>query len=182
MAEPRFLLVWGCTKNGVSLPAWPTAAGQAAGGPDGCWSSWRLLGANNRELGRGAVVYPDDASCLSDLYRGQAGAIDAHSESVQQGGQWTWRLSVDGVPFAVAPRAYQRQRECHYSFQQFLLGLVSARVPAQTGSAAPEKRLGHCLATRSTSCGRQLWAPPSPGDPGKHVRYVGRSFRVAPVT
>lgn len=132
MSEPRFRLVRGCTQNGRSAPVWPTAQDPfaVAGRADGYWCSWRMLGANNRELGRGAMVYDSERECLDALAAGQAGAVSSLPATLLADGQWTWQLDVDGERFAVAGRSYLRQRECRYSFGQFLLALVSARILA----------------------------------------------------
>lgn len=47
-------------------------------------------------------------------------------------GCWFWRLESADGPIAAAGRAYQRQRECHYSLEQFQRATPAAAVAVQT--------------------------------------------------
>jgi hypothetical protein len=145
MSEPRFRLVRGTTHDGLSVPVWPTALDPFAvlNRSDGPWWSWRLLGANNRELGRGGSVHDSADECLTSLADNQAKVPLAKPVTLFVEGRWTWQFQLDGEPFAVAGRAYQRQRECRYGFGQFLVALVSTRVPADADGGPGEVDLPH---------------------------------------
>jgi hypothetical protein len=95
------------------------------------WTAWRLLGRNNRELGRSADTYPTVPECVAAVTALRAGALSASRLlSVDaEHGKWFWRLEVDGVPTVVSSRSYQRQRECLYSLDQFLAAVIEAEPP-----------------------------------------------------
>lgn len=150
MSQPRFLIVFGRTRQGVSTPEWPTVDDPFAvrNRPDGGWFSWRLLSGNNRELGRGASAHETELGCLAAITRSQIRAeLCVTLVGARPTGQWWWQLELDGERIAVAGRVYQRQRECRYNLGQFLLALPVARIPlpsagdpGEAGSVVPLHR------------------------------------------
>jgi len=120
MARPRFLFVVGAAEVGrkwvAGVATVPTEPGDQTG-----WVGWRLLGGNNRELGRSAVVYPDLAACRAAVERLQAQeeAAEVAVAAEPASGQWWWRLDLAGRAVAVSARSYHRQRECLYNLRQF---------------------------------------------------------------
>lgn len=133
----RFHLVSGRRRYGVCVPGWPDPD---PGAPDGPWFAWRLLGGNNRELGRSARVLPSAADCRTAIETVQRRIQDltpaVHTEP--SGNRWTWRLDLDGVTVVVASRSYHRQREAQYNLGQFFACAAGAEVgePAPPGSRA----------------------------------------------
>ena len=92
---------------------------------------WRLLGGNNRELGRSPVWYPDVDSCreaVRSLKREIGGVTSAITAAARPGGAWSWRLAVSGTPVAVAGRHYHRQRECAYNLNHFVAAVPDAMI------------------------------------------------------
>jgi hypothetical protein len=116
VAVPRFLFV-----SGVRGEADLTRATGV---------SWRLLGGNNRELGRSAQVFSGLEAChLSALdvqQRVSMATPELRSEAAT--GRWTWQLRLDGEPVAIAGRAYLRLRECQYNLAQFIAFAPAAGV------------------------------------------------------
>ena len=113
MAVPRFLFVSG--------------AQASRGEPRGELTrltgvSWRLLGGNNRELGRSAIPFAELDACHVAAMRVRERVADATVElrSEQATGRWTWQLRLDGEPVAIAGRSYLRLRECQYNLGQFI--------------------------------------------------------------
>lgn len=108
MAQPRFQLIPGGRLAHASV---------SAGGGVG----WRLLGANNRELGRSAVSYADAEDALAALGRVRrlAHLGDAHVVHDQVTGLWAWHLDDDGVLVATSGRGFRHERECRYNLEQF---------------------------------------------------------------
>ncbi|MEU8758664.1 hypothetical protein [Streptomyces sp. NPDC048659] len=108
---------------------------------------WRLVGANHRELGRGAQEYADPAECRAALLRLRERVADtratlATADTAAGGtGGWAWRLELDGRPVAVAGRTYQRQRDCQFNLGQFLHALPVAEL-AEPAPARPRVRPG----------------------------------------
>ncbi|MGW1884825.1 hypothetical protein [Streptomyces sp. NPDC001970] len=91
---------------------------------------WRLVGANNRELGRGAEAFGSLAECqaaVGELREKVAGARLLMSMS-DAASNWTWRVEIEGRVFAVAGRPYLRQRECQFNLNQFLAAVPVAQL------------------------------------------------------
>ncbi|MFC1403806.1 MULTISPECIES: hypothetical protein [Streptacidiphilus] len=131
MGQARFLIV--TRPVSPSVPAGEFAAGAR--------TVWRLLGPNNRELGRGAAGFDTPERCLEAVLRLRA---DAHRAVVaalriQPGAMWAWRLSVDDLPVAASGRAYRRQRECQYNLTQFIDAVPLAELPRRKPEFAEAK-------------------------------------------
>lgn len=116
MAQPRFQLV-------------PGARMVSADGTAGV--GWRLLGANNRELGRSALASPDAEAALGDIARARRLAREGEGHIVHERrtGHWAWHLDDEGEVVAVSGRGFRYERECRYNLEQF-------RAAAPTAPAA----------------------------------------------
>lgn len=91
---------------------------------------WRLVGANNRELGRSAQPYVDARACRAGVTLLQRQLPQLTPAVWSDGrGRWLWRLDVDKRPVAIAARSYLRQREAHYNLELFLASIPVARSP-----------------------------------------------------
>ncbi|MFF8376146.1 hypothetical protein ACF07V_08470 [Streptomyces sp. NPDC015661] len=92
--------------------------------------SWRLVGANNHELGRGPELHRGHAACSAAVTRLRAGLDRAvpHVAMTSADGTWTWQLAVDQRCVAVSARAFRRQRECRDSLGLFLAAAVEGQV------------------------------------------------------
>jgi hypothetical protein len=148
MSQPRFLIVFGRTSQGISSPEWPTVEDPFAvrNRLDGHWFSWRLLSGNNREIGRGASVYETELGALAAITRSQIRAeLCAPMVSARPTGQWWWQLELDGERIAVSGRVYQRQRECRYNLAQFMLALPAARIPLPFGTSRQDGQIDGCV-------------------------------------
>jgi len=119
MALPRVLVVRG---GSLTAGADPSA--------DREWYAWRLIGRNNRELGRSAAIHPDVATCRADVTRLQVAAprLSRFVVADLDQGLWRWRLESSGEVRAVSARLYNRRRECLYSLDQFLVALPVAAI------------------------------------------------------
>ena len=91
---------------------------------------WRLIGANNRELGRSPAAYASLREC-----RAAVGRLKEGVEQLRVGFQisgttmtWTWRLELDGQEVATSGRPYQRQREAHHNVALFVAAVPLAEV------------------------------------------------------
>jgi len=106
MTQPRFQLI-----PGARLMA----------GTGGSGVGWRLLGSNNRELGRSASAYADAESALAAIGRVRELAPDgeAHIGHDPSTGLWAWHLDDDGVLAATSGRGFRHERECRYNLDQF---------------------------------------------------------------
>ena len=105
MAQPRFQLVPGGRLSGGSV-----------GGV-----GWRLLGANNRELGRSSLSYVDAEAALASIGRVRAlvSSGEAHIVHDRGTGLWAWHLDDAGALVANSGRGFRHERECRYNLEQF---------------------------------------------------------------
>lgn len=128
--QPRFLLmpvILATTSSETAALRWSFARGRARPIED-AMVAWRVLGANNRELGRSVGVYPLGQAREQILaLQAEAGRLTS-AMVVADGGGWIWRASLDGTLVATAARSYYRQRECHYSTLQFLAAVPVAAI------------------------------------------------------
>jgi len=110
-------------KEGFSSSAFESAAG-------GEMVAWRLVGGNNRELGRSLGTYRDEPACRVAVTALQRGLDRAEPRMVvtDPTGSWSWMLGLDGHAVAVSGRSYRRHRECQYSLRQFLAALPVAQL------------------------------------------------------
>ena len=131
-ARPRFFLLPGISVLGATHrgDAELSLIDVSLSSADGSTTvGWRLLGGNNRELGRSAQVHSSQ-TILEEIDRVQA-AADRLSivVSKSQTGKWYWAASGDGRRLALSARTYGRQRECRYNAEQFLRALPIAAPP-----------------------------------------------------
>ncbi|MEU9453912.1 hypothetical protein [Streptomyces sp. NPDC048277] len=112
---------------------------------------WRLVGANNRELGRCAAAFENLAVCQATVARLRERVADARALLVMADvpGTWTWRVELDGRDVATAGRSYQRHRECQHNVNLFL-------------AAVPVAQLGEGLVSRPRLRGLHLPGPARP--------------------
>ena len=82
---------------------------------------WRLLSANNRDLGRGVVAYPDASACQVAI-KELVVELDALQMQVRRRGvnQWQWAL-LDGADVVVlGAHGYDRQVRCDQAVRHFV--------------------------------------------------------------
>ncbi|MFB7515206.1 hypothetical protein [Streptomyces sp. NPDC056144] len=94
--------------------------------------TWRLVGANNHELGRGPDLHGGHTACraaVGQLREGLDRAVP-HVTMAPTTGAWTWQLALDERCVAVAARSFRRQRECRHSLQLFLVAAAEGQVAA----------------------------------------------------
>lgn len=90
-------------------------------GPPSGGVRWRLLGGNNRELGRGAVVYPDAVSCRAGLARTLVELPTMEPAVIRlDHTRWTWRLRLDGVDVVGSGHAFDRRPRCEEAWERFV--------------------------------------------------------------
>lgn len=119
--QTRYLFVARARGRADSWAPWPGLRPASEESRSAPWVAWRLLGANNRELGRSATIFPDLTECLASI-AGLKRAFAEASELVAPDPatrSWYWKLESGSDVLAVAGRPYRRQRECLYSLGQF---------------------------------------------------------------
>jgi hypothetical protein len=79
-----------------------------------------VIGANNRELGRGSrPSWRADEAYQAAREAQVALDLAVTRYWVDDIGRWFWNVSLAGEPIAVSSRGYRRQRECVYNVEQF---------------------------------------------------------------
>jgi hypothetical protein len=92
---------------------------------------WRLLSANNRQLGRSAQAFACEAGALAAVARLASALLDAEPEVVLLGRRygWGWTVTLDGEVEAISGRGYERSARAGHALHLFLAGLPSAAAP-----------------------------------------------------
>lgn len=113
---------------------------------------WRLVGANNRELGRSAGTYASLAECQAAvlLLREHIGQVRAQLSMADAGGTWTWRVELGGRNVAVSGRTYHRLRECQQNLGLFLAAVTVAEMTEGTAHRPRLRGLRASAPARST--------------------------------
>lgn len=93
--------------------------------------AWRLVGGNNRVLGRapeGFVDFETGYAAILFLRSRIADALPVLGVAPDTGGR-TWRLEIDNVVVARSARTYLRGRENLYNLAHFLDSVPLAELP-----------------------------------------------------
>jgi uncharacterized protein YegP (UPF0339 family) len=81
---------------------------------------WRLLAANNRELGRSVTLYDSEASARSGI-EALIGMLDALVPQVRRSANgWVWALSAADQPIVESPSALDRRNRAATAHTRFL--------------------------------------------------------------
>ena len=116
-----------------------TPGGRLVHDPSAGGVGWRLLGPNNRELGRAALAYPDAEEALAAVavVRILASAGAAHIVHESTATPWVWHLETeDGRVVATSGRGFRHERECRYNLEQFRDAAPTA--PASDATVPPQ--------------------------------------------
>lgn len=132
LTQVRFMLV---SAPASSMVRWPGGWFAQAHTPTphmSMWCAWRLLSANNRELGRSYKTFPDSTACSEAvaLLTTRIGDAEAAIIAGLRTGLWHWEVSVNATPIAISPRSFTRQRECEHNLEQFLAVVNAVRKDA----------------------------------------------------
>jgi hypothetical protein len=90
---------------------------------------WRLLSANNRDLGRSVSSHPDTDACIASLNALLLG-LDTLEPLVRRrhSTEWRWQLCADGDPVIDGAHGYDRQIRCEQAARQFVRHAATAVV------------------------------------------------------
>jgi len=94
------------------------------------WYGWRLIGANNRELGRSArsfVSYPQTRWAVRSLQK-EHDRLVPRSLADPATGRWSWRVELDNQPVAVSARWYERDHDSRAGVAKFVALLPVAEL------------------------------------------------------
>jgi hypothetical protein len=108
---------------------------------------WRLLGGNNRDLGRGCLDYPDAATCLAGLRATLTDLALLEPAMLRaEHGRWVWRLRKAGEDVVVSGHPFDRKLRCVEACDRFLRLSPSAEIH---DDAVVMSRGGHAFRPRS---------------------------------
>jgi hypothetical protein len=98
--------------------------------PNDGWFVWRLMGANNRELGRSVSSFPAYSECLDAIAQLRLGAerLTTSAFANSRSGRWGWRIDFEGQAVAACGHWYEREREARSSLSNFATALVIAEI------------------------------------------------------
>jgi uncharacterized protein YegP (UPF0339 family) len=82
---------------------------------------WRLLSGNNRDMGRGVLVYRDPEACragIAEILR----RIDELEPAFvpESNNSWRWALRYRGEPIVMSGHPYDRKVRCREGYTHFL--------------------------------------------------------------
>jgi hypothetical protein len=113
---------------------------------------WRLLGTNNRELGRSADQFDTVDACLRGIEAARALIGDTAQPRIYfttdegAGYSWWWTVEQAGSSVITAARTFSRQRDCLTNFDQFKANALVAAVT----DATPRRRAGRAVVAPRT--------------------------------
>ncbi len=114
MSRVRFQLLFGPPSAHPLHMSWSES--------NGAWYCWRLMGANNRELGRSASSfgsYPGVRRAVHDLQKHAARLVRATVVDPATG-RWGWRLDLDDRTVAMSGRWYERDHDSQAGMDKFV--------------------------------------------------------------
>lgn len=90
---------------------------------------WRLLSANNREIGRGLLDYPDPETsriAIRELQRDVV-LLDQRIRRIEPN-RWLWEVYQARVPVAMSGRPFDRLIRCEQAVDRFVGQFANATV------------------------------------------------------
>lgn len=103
---------------------------------------WVLVSPNNRPLGRSVNRHESYTRCYAALLHLREALPRATATiAVEQHGQWSWQIALDGAPVARSSRSYLRVRECNYNLDRFLETVPEAAIVPGTRRARRDRRV-----------------------------------------
>ncbi len=128
MSQVRFQVLYGPASLHPTQMGWPAPDDLAATPQD--WYGWRLVSANNRELGRSArsyTSYPVARTAILSV-RARADHLAGACLADRATGRWTWRMELDDGPVAASSRWYEREHDSKLAMAKFVKLLADAEL------------------------------------------------------
>lgn len=91
---------------------------------------WRLLGANNHEIGRGSRAHLTEQQCREEIAALQRSDVLEGRVRPAEGNRWVWEVHHAGSPAAIGAHTFDRPIRCQQSMTLFLAELPGAAVGA----------------------------------------------------
>jgi hypothetical protein len=150
--EPRFQLVTGMSRT--PRPRVVRSLGDQRGPrqePD-LQVTWRLLGSNNREMGRSVTTYAALDECQEAVHhlKREVERLTSRLVTADPRGSWGWSLWLADEEVAVSARLFSRLREARSNVEQFLEKVPAAGITHLSTSASSMARRATPAMRRST--------------------------------
>jgi hypothetical protein len=102
---------------------------------------WRVLSANNRDMGRCVLDYADEADCVRGIADFLA-SLDELTTSLQRAAdnRWTFRLLRGDVPVVTSGRGFDRRTRCEQAAARFIELISDAEVRPGVALLSPSRR------------------------------------------
>lgn len=116
--------------GGVGIAVGPLVSAPQAATEGGSWYGWRLIGANNRELGRSALSFASyqlARRAILQLKQG-IGRLVHHSTTDPRTGRWGWQIDLEESAVAVSSRWYERDHDGRIGAAKFVALTADAEV------------------------------------------------------
>lgn len=94
------------------------------------WYAWRLMASNNRRLASSISSFASRPFAVDAITRLKAGVatLRPHVLTNPHNGSWGWRVELAGVPVAVCPHWYERERDCRSGVARFVDAVPRAQI------------------------------------------------------
>ncbi|UQX88408.1 hypothetical protein M6D93_00025 [Jatrophihabitans telluris] len=168
------------TTGGAHFQIYATAPGAPVG--------WRLLSANNRDLGRGGDTFADFTECRTALLTILA-RIDGLEPLIRPGrpNRWLWGLREHGRIVVSSGHHYDRIVRCEQARRQFIDLARNAAMPSELTLTAARRATARTARAREPFAAQTRRLGPLGGlsgervpaiQPGSGVRYAHRHQEV----
>jgi uncharacterized protein YegP (UPF0339 family) len=124
----------------------PPPASRAGSGPGtaehvGALVRWRLLSANNRQLGRSAELFHGVAEAreAAAAIRDGADSLEQYVVRLTSPVRWGWSLVLDGMVVAVSGRGYEGERTALHALDLFLSAATQAPLDPSHDVIPPQR-------------------------------------------
>src|ERR1700753_1313118 len=94
------------------------------------WFAWRLMASNNRRLARSVTSFASRQWAVQAItqLRSDLEQLEPNVLTDPRTGSWGWRAERGGVPVAMGPHPYERERDCRGGFRRFIDAASRAQV------------------------------------------------------
>lgn len=108
----------------------PPVTGESRGPVAYGWYAWRLMASNNRRLASSLASFATRPYAVDaiTLLKSDVTGLQQVVLTNPHDGSWGWRVERAGVPVAVCPHWYERERDCRGGVERFVEAVPRAQV------------------------------------------------------
>ncbi len=139
---------------------------------------WRLLSGNNRDMGRGVLVYRDADSCRAGIQEVLRRLDELDPIFVPDtDNTWRWLLRYKGEPVVTSGHSYDRKVRCREGHSQFLRHAPGAQIKDNIVISSARRWAGTSVIDLREKDLRDQAPPDKAAEPIPGQRYPFRSVR-----